>query len=268
MKKIILTVITLVLTFILVSCSRGIENDEIHVGVSFYPMKDILELVENDLNKAGYKLVIHEFSSYQVANDALNNKELDFNMIQHEYFLEEFNKANNANLEVILPIYHATFALYSSEYSDLDSLPEGSKITLPDDSTNYSRALYLLGQAGLLTFKDNKTLNLTIEDVLTNPKNLDLSDKVPLTTLANRYKETKLAIMYPTYAKSLELVGNQDRLYLEKTDIVTEGYAIGLASRQDNKKSDKFEVLSKLIKSDKVKEFLIRDYGWASKPAF
>lgn len=268
MKKIVLTITTLVLTFILVSCSKGIKNNEIHVGVSFYPMKDILELVEADLKESGYKLVIHEFSSYQVANDALKNNELDFNMIQHEYFLEEFNKANNAQLEISLPIYHATFALYSSEYDDLSLLPNGSKITLPDDTTNFSRALYLLGQAGLLTFKDNKTLDLTVEDISSNPKNLDLTDKVPLTTLANRYKETKLAIMYPTYAKSLELVGDEDRLYVEKQDNVTKGYAIGLAGRQDNKTSDKFETLSKLIKSDQVKAFLIENYDWASKPAF
>lgn len=109
-------------------------------------------------------------------------------MIQHDYFLQSFNNAN--------------------------------------DATNSSRALYLLSQAGLLTFKDNKAIDLTLDDIESNPKDLKFEDAVPLTSLAQRYTETDIAIMYPTYAKSLELVGDAERLYIEKQDDVTGGYAI------------------------------------------
>lgn len=177
-------------------------------------MKDILELIEDDLEEDGYELVIHEFGDYQAPNNLLDNEKLDANMIQHAYFLQQFNEANDANLVTIQPIYHATFALYSQEYENIDEIPEGSSITLPDDATNLSRAQYLLGQAELLTFKDNKTTGLTLEDIDSNPKNLNLDDQVPLTSLAQRYTETRLAIMYPTYAISLELVGDEERQLL------------------------------------------------------
>lgn len=276
MKKMFLVLMTLVLSVYLVSCNTGIKDNEIHVGVAFYPMKDILELIKEDLKEDGFDLVIKEFTDYQVPNNLLKEKELDANMIQHQYFLEEFNKANNSNLVIVNPIYHATFALYSKDFdvdkdykgNELDLIEEGSNITLPDDSTNISRALYLLGQAGLLTFKDNKTLNLTEEDILDNPKKLTFNEKVPLTSLAQKYKETGLAVMYPTYAKSLELEGDAERLYVEKTDDVTNNYAISLASRNDNKDSAKIKALIKHINSDKVREFLIENYGWASSPAF
>lgn len=268
MKKSILVIITLILTFILASCSRKIPDNEIHIGVNFYPMKDILLLIEDDLESEGFKLKIHEIASLQVANDALKNGELDFNMIQHQYFLESFNNANNSDLQYLLPIYHATFAIYSRKYEKTEDIEAGSTITLPDDSTNLSRALYLLSQAGLITLKDNKTIGLTLEDVLDNPKNLVLTDLVPLGTIAQRYVETELAIMYPTYALSLELEGDSERIYLEKNDLVTENYAIGLAGRSDNQTSDKFKVLSKYLKSDKVRNFLLEEYGYASRPAF
>lgn len=270
MKRILLVLSILVLSVSLIGCGKTTSGDkkEIHLGVSFFPMKDILLLVEDDLKEEGYDLKIEEFTDYQTPNNLVKDKELDANMIQHDYFLQSFNKANDADLTTILPIYHATFALYSKDYKAIEEIPNDVSITMPDDATNFSRALYLLGQAGLLTFKDNKTIDLTIDDIESNLKSLKFDDQVPLTSLAQRYTEIGLAIMYPTYAKSLELVGDDQRLYVEKQDDVTEGYAISLVSRDDNKDSEKMKVLMKHITSDKVRQFLIDEYSWASSPAF
>ena len=270
MKRILLVLSILILSVSLIGCGKTVseDNNEIHVGVSFFPMKDILLLIEDDLKGDGYDLKIEEFSDYQTPNNLVKDKELDANMIQHDYFLQSFNKANDADLTTILPIYHATFALYSKDYKTIEEIPNDTSITVPDDATNLSRALYLLGQGGLLSFKDNKTIDLTIEDIESNPKNLQFDDQVPLTSLAQRYTETGIAIMYPTYAKSLELVGDEQRLYVEEQDNVTEGYAISLVSRDDNKDSEKMKALIKHITSDKVRQFLIDEYSWASSPAF
>lgn len=270
MKRAVLILTVLVLSISLIGCqgTASEDNKEIVVGVSFFPMKDILLLIEDDLKEEGYDLRIEEFGDYQTPNNLLKDKELDANMIQHDYFLQSFNKSNDANLKTIQPLYHATFALYSKNYKTLEEIPGGLSITVPDDATNFSRALYLLGQSGLLTFKDNKTIDLTVDDIESNPKDLKFDDQVPLTSLAQRYSETEIAIMYPTYAKSLELVGDEQRLYVEKQDSVTEGYAISLVSRDDNKDSEKIKSLIKHITSDKVRQFLINDYSWASSPAF
>ena len=267
MKKILSVLVLVLFGVLLVSCNTKSEKD-INVGVSFYPMKDILNLIEDDVKEAGYNLVIREFSEYQTANDSLLHGELDANMIQHEYFLNAFNSANNANLKIVAPIYHATFALYSKDYDSLDEIPNGAKITLPDDATNLSRSLYLLAQAELITLKGDKTTGLTSDDIETNPKNLDLTDLVPLTSLAQRYTETGLAIMYPTYAKSLELVGDAERLYVEKQDDVTLRYAISMATSNEGKDSAKIKLLIELVQTDKVRDFLIENYSWASSPAF
>ncbi len=270
MKKIILVIMVVVLGASIIGCGANEpeESKEINVGVAFYPMKDILLLIENDLEEEGYDLVIHEFSDYQVPNNLLQNGELDANMIQHDYFLQMYNESNGAELVTVQPIYHATFALYSKEYEIIEDIPDGSIVTMADDATNFSRSLYLLGQAGLLTFNDDKTTGLTIEDIATNPKNLKFEDKVPLTSLAQRYSETGLAVMYPTYARSLELVGDEQRLYVEQQDSVTEGYAISLAARDDNRDSEKIQALIKHVTNDKVRQLLIDEYSWASKPAF
>lgn len=270
MKRSLLILIILIVSISLVGCGQTASEDdnEIRVGVAFFPMKEILLLVEDDLKEDGYDLIIEEFSDYQTPNNLLKDGELDANMIQHDYFLQLFNESNDANLETIQPLYHATFALYSKDYTSLEEIPDGTSITVSDDATNFGRSLYLLGQAGLLTFKDGKTINLTVEDIESNPKNLNFDDQVPLTSLAQRYTETGIAVMYPTYAKSLELVGDQERLYVEKQDEITEGYAISLVSRDDNKDSEKIESLIEHLTSEEVRNFLIDEYSWASSPAF
>ncbi len=258
----------LLVSLLLVGCSPTKEDNTLDVGVAFFPMKEILELIEDDLKEENITLNIHEFLDYQTPNNLLKDQELDANMIQHQYFLNEFNIANDSDLEIILPIYYATFALYSSEYNNLDDIPENSVITIADDATNISRSLYLLDQAGLIEVDKTNPTALTLDNIISNPKNLDFTDQVPLTSLAPRYQETNLAIMYPTYAKSLELEGDEDRLYVEKHDDITKGYAISLAARQDNKDDEKIKTLMRLIQSDKVRDFLIENYDWASIPAF
>ena len=266
MKKLL---IILVVLLVLVGCSpKQAENDVLDVGVSFYPMKDLLLLVEDDLKEVGITLNIHEFSDYQTTNNLLKDGELDANMIQHHYFLQAFNNANDADLEVIMPIYHATFALYSVNYTELDQIPANATITLADDATNLSRSLYLLDQAGLIEVDKVKSTSLTLDDVVSNPKNLNLTDQVPLTSLSQRYVETELAVMYPTYARNLELEGDEQRLYVEVADDITEGYAISLVSRSDNKDEEKIKKLMDALNSDKVRDYLIENYDWASTPAF
>ncbi len=66
----------------------------------------------------------------------------------------------------------------------------------------------------------------------------------------------------------LELVGDDQRLYVEKQDDVTAGYAISLVARSDNKESEKIKTLIKHTSSDKVRQYLIDNYSWASSPAF
>lgn len=266
MKKILGFSFILLIGLFLVGCKKD-ETKTIKVGISFQPMRDILELISDDLKNEGYKLEIVE-QALEVNNIALKDNEIDANMIQHQYYLNLFNSAHNTNLVVVQNIYHAIYALYSKDYKNIDEIPNGANITLPDDASNTSRALYLLGQANLLTFKDNKKVNLTINDILENKKNLTFNEMVPLTSIAQKYNETRLAVMYPTYARSLNLVGDAERLFVEKQDDVTKDYAISLVARENNKDSEKLEILKKYLRSDEVRTYLINEYGYASTPAF
>lgn len=266
MKKVLSILSFMVLMVLLVGCKKD-DSKDIRVGVAFYPMGDILNLIKEDVKKDGYNLIIEDISDYQANNRYLKDGDLDANMIQHQHFLNLFNKNNNANLVVASPIYHATFVLYAKEYTEVSQIPDGAMLTVPEDPTNLSRTLYLLHQAGIITLKEGSYLNATMADILVNHKNV-VFDPIHQDSLAHKYKETGLAVMYPKDALSLELSGNQQQLFVEQQDDITNGYAISLVTRQDHLESEKMQVLLKHIKTQKVRDFLNTEYGWASIPAF
>lgn len=267
MKKIII-IMTLAMVFVLGACAKKDTSKTIRVATAFYPMADLLELIREDLKAEGYTLVVTDFNNDYVApNMGLMRNEFDANMIQHEHFMENFNASNNGDLKIVMPIYHATFALYSKDYTKVEDIPNGSEITLPNDETNLGRALHLLQEAGLITLREGVGPFAKLSDIESNPKNLVLDNQVPLNQLSNKYKESRLAVMYPTYARNLELVGNAERLYVEVLSERTESFAISLVTREGLLESEKIELLKKYLSTEKVRNFLIENYAWASTPA-
>lgn len=270
MKKIFTLLAILILGTTLVACSNKNDEKTINVGVSFYPMDEILDLIKDDLKNDGYNLKYTNFNGdYFLPNKALTNKEFDANMIQHEYFMDAYNAGNNANLVHSMSIYHATFALYSKDNTAVEDIQDNEKIAIPNDPTNLGRALLLLRDAGLITLKDDSITVPKIADIASNPKNLQF-EEIALAGIASVYKnDVNYAVMYPTNATSLDLKGDDQRVFVEDIKLErVQKFSISLVVREDNKDSEKITLLKKYLKQDKVRDFIIENYGWASVPAF
>lgn len=270
MKKLFMLVMVLVIGGLLIGCTPSEENNEIKVAVSFYPMNAILDLIKDDVKEDGYELSYQEYTGDHISpNNALNNKEFDANMMQHEYFMDSFNRGNNGNLVLGMRMYHATFALYSTDNTTPENIPANSEVAIPNDPDNVGRALLLLRDAGLIELTDDTILIPKESDIKSNPKNLKFV-QLGLAAIQGSYgKDIKFAVNYPTYMKSLNIEGNDQRVFVEDTSLDrVQKFAISLVVREDNKDSEKIQVLKKHLNSDKVRNLLINEYGWASKPAF
>ncbi|TXR54589.1 MetQ/NlpA family ABC transporter substrate-binding protein [Reinekea thalattae] len=275
MKKLVMLTSVLLLALAFTACSSQ-DDKVIKVGVSFYPFysadsskPDILDTIEQQVAEQGYSLEKIVFLNYAEANPALAHSEIDANLIQHELYMNIFNQRSNSNLEIVQPIYHATFALYSSVYNSLDDIEQGETVYIPNDGVNTARALMLLADAGLIELAEGVTFQATTADVSSNPKQLKFVE-APLTAAAGAYDEAgrRLAVMYPTFARSLNLQGDAERLYLETRDAISNAYAVSLAARSDNADDKKIAVLAEALASDAVKDYLANNYSWASTPAF
>ena len=267
MKKMFLLT-TVLLLGLMTACTTS--EDTLKIGVDFYPMPNLVDLIYDDLLAEGIEVEQVQMD-YNVLNTPLNNGEIDGNMVQHRYFMEFFNQANNASLVVAQPIYHSKFALYSSQYETLEDIPNGTTIYVPEDVVNLPRALILLDSLGLITLASGVTVTATLEDIESNPKNLDFELRSLGTTSSAYHSDgANLAIMYPTYARDTnnQLMDASQVLAYEELNELTMTYAISFVTRADNLEDPRIQKFIEYLTSEKVRNWITENYGWAAVPAF
>ncbi len=231
---------------------KKIELEKIVVASHKAPMTDILDLIKDDLKDEGYELEIFPVSDNVQANVALNDKEVDANFFQHKLFMQMFNEGNDANLVAIQPVYNAIVAFYGKDIKSIDDIKDGATVAVPSDPTNMARALRMMAHYGVITLNEPDSYKITIEDIVENPKTLQI-EGIGLLNLNEAYNEKDLVFNYPTYIAALDLKPEKDGIMIEEAD---DTFAISLVAREDNKDSDKIKALKKAISSEKVRKFI------------
>ncbi|WP_010141612.1 MetQ/NlpA family ABC transporter substrate-binding protein [Oceanicola sp. S124] len=275
MMKRLATLAALLAAPLFLGTTAARADEAIRLGVSFFPFHsadsttpDLLDAIAPGLAAEGYRIEKTVFLNYAEANPALAHGEIDGNLIQHLPYLEIFNDRSGAELAIAQPVYHATFALYSGRYATLEQIPDGETVFIPGDGVNTARALLLLQSAGLIGLREGASHDAGLSDIASNPRGLKLV-QTPLTATAGAYDEAGrgLAVMYPTFARTLELEGEAERLYLEPRSEITDIYAISYTVRAEDLTDPKTEALARALRSDAAAAFLEENYGWASVPA-
>ncbi|MCH5335948.1 MAG: MetQ/NlpA family ABC transporter substrate-binding protein [Campylobacter sp.] len=253
-----------VLISFILSFVFAFANDDktIVIGITPNPFKALVESNSKDFEDRGYKIKIVEFTDYILPNTALANKELDANLYQHKPFLEQFNKNHGTNLVAITPIIIAPMGIYSKKIKNLDELKFGSKIAIPNDPTNESRALELLEKTGLIKLND-KPLKTPL-DIIENPKELKFVE-LKAAQLPRALEDTPLAIIPTNYALGAGLNPPKDGLFIETKD---SPYAIVIAVRKGDENNEKTLIIKELLHSPKVKEFIEQKYQGSVIPTF
>lgn len=227
------------------------------------PMDAILLLVKPLLVEDGINLEIVEMSDNIQPNDALANKEVDANFFQHVPYAEAYNEAKGAHIVPVQPVYNALYAGYSKKYKSIDELPDGASVAIPNDPPNIAHSLLLLEQNNLIKLKDGVGIKATIQDITSNPKNLQFKE-VDLLTLNRMMDDVDMVTMYPAYAKPLGLSAKKDALIVEKD---MQAFAITLMAREDNKDDPAIQKLAERMRGPEVKKFLEEEYT-DTYPAF
>ncbi|MGO1316698.1 MAG: MetQ/NlpA family ABC transporter substrate-binding protein [Cellulomonadaceae bacterium] len=125
--------------------------------------------------EAGIEVEIVDFSEYTIPNPALTEGELDLNQFQHLQYLANYNVEADEDLTPIGATAVYPLGLYSTQYSSVDEIPEGSEVAVPNDPTNLSRALLVLQDAGLVTLVDGGTSFSTEIDVIADESKVSVT---------------------------------------------------------------------------------------------
>ena len=114
-------------------------------------------------------------------------------------------------------IHFEPMGIYSKSISDLKQLKNGAKVAVPNDATNEARALLLLQQEGLITLKDGVGVTATVNDIVSNPKNLTFNE-LEAANVPNVVDDVDIAIINGNYAIAAGFKVNTDALAVESAD--------------------------------------------------
>ena len=243
------------------------DGKVITVGATPAPHAEILEVAKEVLAEQGYTLDIVEFDDYIMPNDAVEEGELDANYFQHITYMNQFNADNGYHLVSVGSIHYEPFGIYAGKTASLEELADGAQVAIPNDATNGGRALLLLEQEGLITLKEGAGITATVNDIVDNPKNLEIVE-LEARLLPDSLKDVDLAVINGNYAIDAGLK-IADALAIESAEgEAATAYANVLTVKEGNEESEGVQALLAALESDEVKAFIEETYDGAVVPLF
>lgn len=258
MKKILL-LLGLILAF---GCSKKEDKNTLKVAASPVPHAQMLKFIKPELERQGINLDIIEVDDYNIPDRSLSEKEVDANFFQHVPFMEAQIENFGYEIECYARIHLEPMALYSLKLKSLKDLPDGATISLPNDPTNEYRALSILVSQGLITLRQEGNLQATVSDIQTNPKKLKFRE-IDAALLPRTLREVDAAAIPTNFALQIDLNPTRDALAIESND---SPYANIIAIRTGDAQDVRLEALKKAMLSEKMKEFILKEYKGAIIP--
>ena len=245
MKRLLLS-----LAMVLALAAPSFAAEDIVVGVTPFPHKDIMLAAKPLLAKEGYNLVIKEFTDYVQPNMALASKQLFANFFQHEPYLDNMNKEKKLDLVSIGKVHIEPLGVYSKKIKKLADLKKGNSISVPNDPTNEARALRLLEANGVITIKPGALV--TVADITKNPLGLKFHE-LDAAQLPRTLDDVTASVINTNFAGEAGLVPARDALVMEGSE---SPYANIVVVRNEDKDSPKAKALMKAVQSPEVKAYI------------
>jgi D-methionine transport system substrate-binding protein len=261
MKKLISLLIAgvLVLAFNHTVEARGNTQSSgsvLTVGASPTPHAELLNLVKDDLAEQGINLKVVEFTDYVLPNSALIAGDLDANFFQHIPYLMGTDPEWAVKLVSAFGVHVEPFGLYSSKHKNINDLPNGATIAIPNDPTNGGRALLLLQSKGLITLRAGVGLDATPRDITGNPKNFSFRE-LEAAQLPRSVLDVDAAAINGNYALEAGFNPIRDSLIIEGAD----SPYVNIVVVQKGKENDpRIVALKNALLSQKVKNFIASHY--------
>ncbi|MEE0435243.1 MAG: MetQ/NlpA family ABC transporter substrate-binding protein [Peptococcaceae bacterium] len=245
--------------------SSGSDDKTITIGASPSPHAEILNQFADKFEEKGYKLEVVEFTDYVQPNNALEAGDLDANYFQHKPYLDNFNEENGTDLVSAGAVHYEPMGIFSDSLTNLDSIPDGAKIAVPNDTTNEARALLLLQENGIITLKEGADITATKVDIAENPKNVEIVE-LAAEQIPRSLPDVDLGVINGNVALAAGLNFN-DALVVEASDsLAAQTYANVIAVRAGEENSEKTKVIMDILTSDECKQFITDHFEGAVLP--
>lgn len=243
------------------------EMKKIIVGASPAPHAEILNAAKEVLASKGYELDIVEYTDYVLPNNALDSGDLDANYFQHKPYLDSFNEQNGTKLVSAGAIHYEPFGIYAGKTSSLDELKDKATVLVPNDVSNEARALLLLEAQGLIKLKEGVGLEATRNDIVENPKNLDIVE-LEAAQPPRSLPDCDIAVINGNYAIEAGLKVSDALAAEDSESLAATTYGNIVAVREGDETTDATKALVEALTSPEVKQFMEEKYEGAVVPLF
>ncbi|MEY9433412.1 YaeC family lipoprotein [Bradyrhizobium elkanii] len=152
--------------------SPAAAAETIKIGVTPGPHAQILEAVKPIAAKSGLELQLIEFSDYVVPNAALDAGDIQANSFQNQPYLDNQKADRGYKIEQVGLTVNFPIGVYSRKHKSWADVPDGAKVSIPNDPTNGGRALLLLRDKGAIKLKSDVGFKPTVIDITDNPRKL------------------------------------------------------------------------------------------------
>ncbi|MBO0419887.1 methionine ABC transporter substrate-binding protein [Vagococcus fluvialis] len=238
------------------------EDDKtIVVGASPTPHAEILEEAKPLLKEKGYNLEVKVFQDYVLPNKALEQKEIDANYFQHIPYLEKEILDKGYDFANAGSIHIEKMAFYSKNVKSADDVKDGATVLVSNSQSDWGRVITILQDAGLVKVKDGVELTkATFDDIEENPKNLKFKYDIDPAILTTAYQndEADLIAINANFAENIGLNPEKDGVFVEKDN---SPYANVIATRTEDKDSEKIKALIEVLHSEKIKDFITEKWN-------
>ena len=202
--------------------------------------------------KDGIKIELVHFSDYNTPNDALVNGDIDLNAFQHKAFLDAYNASKNTDLVPIGRTFISPIGAYSNKIKDLKDVPQNGKVSIPNDTTNGGRSLFLLEAAGLIKLKDDVGVSPTKDDIVENPKNITI-DELDAAQVARTLPDVDAAVINTNLAIDAGLSPKDDAIFMEPLNDNSAPYINYVVARAEDKDNELYKKVAAYYRTPEVK---------------
>lgn len=246
------------------AASSAAVKNEISVGITPGYSEQVMEYAAKEAAKQGLTVNIKTFSDYVTPDQALAAGDIDLNSFQHGPFLQAFNEKNGTHLVSIGNTYLAPLRVYSNKITSIKDVPDGAKVSIPNDPSNGGRALLLLDHNGLLKLKPGTDpTKATINDIAENPKKLEIIE-LEAAQLPRSLDDVTISVINAGYAKS----ANLDSKKALATEDNTSPYVNIIAAREQDMDNPTYQKFVKIFQSDNVRKYINDNFSDGLVPAF
>ena len=235
----------------LYACDKSSEHTyTLKVGTVAGPETQLMEAARDlALKNSNLKIEIVTFDDYILPNTALADGLIDANAMQTEHYFRKVVKETGYDLVNVGYTFIYPVGIYSSRYKNINDLPQGAQIAIPNDVSNEPRCLQVLAQAGLITLSDTPAgSDFSTIDIQENPKSLQII-LIDAAQLPRMLHDVDAAIINTNFALPAGLLPSRDAIFVEKVNPL---YANIITVRKGFETDPRVKVLVAAYQSDEV----------------